>query len=441
MLADLLVLVVLIGINAFFAAAEIAFISLNDNKMKKQAEEGDKKSKQIIRLLKEPSKFFATIQIGITLAGFLASAFAAETFAQELVLIFQDFLPAIPVSVVRTVSMLLITIALSYFTLVFGELVPKRLALKYGEKIANMTVGFISFLSKLTRPFVALLTFSTNFFSGLLGCSDYDEEKVTEEEIRMMVDVGEENGSIQPEEKEMINNIFEFNDTVAAQIMIPRINIVSVGVEATIEEIIQVIDSAKLSRVPVYEETIDHIIGILNIKELIPYISSPKRVFCLRELLREPFFVPEAKKIHELFKEMQKQQHSMAIVLDEYGGTSGIISMEDILEEIVGNIFDEYDEVKQDFEEIDENHFRIQGAIRLDEVEKMLKVSLPSEEYDTLSGFIIGQLGRIPEENEKAAVVLKEVTFEVEKCEEKRIDWVRAYKHSQEKEDVKDLEG
>ena len=269
MIYQILVLVILILINAYFAASEIAFISLNDAKVEKMAKAGDKKYKQILKMLQNPSKFLATIQIGITLAGFLSSAFASETFADHLAPILNQTFPALSISVWKSISIVLITLILSYFTLVFGELVPKRLAMKHYEKISYHTIGVIRVLSFLTAPFVKLLTFSTTIVSKLFGVTEEDEEIVTEEEIRMMIDQGEEKGTIEEDEKELLNNIFEFNDKICSEIMIPRTDIFALEMNSKIEEVINEIDSFKYSRIPVYSETIDNIEGVLYVKDLL----------------------------------------------------------------------------------------------------------------------------------------------------------------------------
>lgn len=426
MFTQLFFLAVLILLNAFFAASEIALISLNDNKLKMMAEEGDKKARLLQKLLSNPSGFLATIQIGITLAGFLASAFASQTFADQLVALIQR--TGIPVSqgILKAFSVALITLILSYFTLVMGELVPKRIAMQKSEKISRLAARPLLFLARIARPFVIFLTHSTNFFVKILGGNpDADEEEVTEEEIRMMIDVGEEKGTIQEIEKEMINNIFDFDNKLVADIMTHRTDIAAVPMDANLEEIIELVHEEKFTRIPVYEETIDNIIGILHVKDLLKFIncgdSHYTEPFKLEELLRIPYFVPESKKIDELFQELQMNKNHMAVVIDEYGGTAGIVTIEDLVEEIVGNILDEYDEEEKDFEKLDDNTYLMSGSIGLEEVEELMNIKLPSEEYDTLGGFIIGQLGRIPNPEETPTVELDDVTFKVEEIEEKRI--------------------
>ena len=428
---SLLVLVLLILINAFFAATEIAFISLNDAKIDKQAKEGNKKAKRIKKMLSEPSKFLATIQIGITLAGFLSSAFASDAFADKLAPVINNLIPAISVETWRAISIVIITIILSYFTLVFGELVPKRIAMKNHEKLANYTIGIVRFISIVTAPFVKLLTLSTNIVSKIFGVTETDEEVVTEEEIRIMVDVGEEKGSIEEEEKELINNVFEFNDKTAGEIMTHRKDIFGIEINEDIDKMLDKLDEYKYSRIPVYKETIDEIEGILYIKDILKYLKDNKKVK-IKSLMREPYFVSQSKMINELFRELQKNKKQMAIVVDEYGGTAGIVTMEDILEELVGNIFDEYDDVEQEYEKIDDNTYMIRGSVSIHNLKKILDIDIEDGEYDTLSGYLTEKLGRIPEEEENPIVETKDVTYKIEEYEDKRIIWVKACKNNQE---------
>jgi len=426
---QVLVLVILIALNAFFAASEMAFISLNDAKIEKEAKSGNKKAKQIHKMMQEPSKFLSTIQIGITLAGFLSSAFASESFADDLAPILNNLVP-IGLNTWNTISIVLITIILSYFTLVFGELVPKRIAMKNSEKVAFGTVGIIKTIAILTSPFVKFLTFSTNFISKLFGVSAKDEEVVTEEEIRMMVDVGEEKGAIEEEEKELINNVFEFNDKVVSEIMVHRTEIFAVDIKSNISDILSEIDDFKFSRIPVYEESIDDIKGVLYTKDLIKFLKKQKDGK-VKNIMREAYFVSENKPINDLFKELQKNKKHIAIVLDEYGGTSGLITMEDILEELVGNIFDEYDDVELDYEKIDENTFIINGNVSIYDAKKILEIEIPEGEYDTLSGYLIELLGRIPEDDEKPVIETIKVTYKIEEYEDKRIIKVKACKNKE----------
>ena len=432
MISQILFLAILILLNAYFAATEIAFISLNDAKIEKQVREGNKKAKQIQKMLKNPSKFLATIQIGITLAGFLSSAFASDTFADVLAPALNNLMPFLSISIWRSISIVIITLILSFFTLVFGELVPKRLAMKYYEKISFGTVGAIRTISILTAPFVKLLTSATTVISKIFGVSEQDEEVVTEEEIKMMVDEGEEKGSIEEAEKELINNVFELNDIVASEIMIHRTEMYAIEINQNLYEILDEIDEYKYSRIPVYEETIDDIKGILFLKDILKFVSSGEKIE-IKNILREAYFVPETKPIDEIFKELQTNKMQMAIVVDEYGGTSGLLTMEDILEELVGNIFDEYDEVEVEYKKIDNNTYLVEGNMSLYELERILDIKIPEGDYETLSGYLIDKLGRLPEENENPTIEDEQLTYHIEKYEDKRIQWVKICKNGQEK--------
>ena len=429
MISQLIFLFILILLNAYFAATEIAFISLNDAKIEKQAKDGNKKAKQIQKMLKNPSKFLATIQIGITLAGFLSSAFASDAFAGMLAPVLNEWMPFISLATWQNISIVIITIILSFFTLVFGELVPKRLAMKYYEKISFATIGVIKGISVVTAPFVKLLTWSTNLVSKIFGVGEQDEEIVTEEEIKMMVNQGEEKGSIEENEKELINNVFEFNDIIASEIMTYRTDIYAIEINEDVYEILDEIDEYKYSRIPVYEETIDDIKGILFLKDILKLVSTRKE-FKIADIMRDAYFVPESKPIDEIFEELQANKMQMAIVVDEYGGTAGLLTMEDILEELVGNIFDEYDDVEVEYKRLDDNTYLIDGSVSLYEMKKILDIELPEGDYETLSGYLIEKLGRLPEENEHPVIEDEHLTYKIEEYEDRRIKWVKVCKNN-----------
>ena len=429
MISQLIFLFILILLNAYFAATEIAFISLNDAKIEKQAKDGNKKAKQIQKMLKNPSKFLATIQIGITLAGFLSSAFASDAFAGMLAPVLNEWMPFISIATWQNISIVIITIILSFFTLVFGELVPKRLAMKYYEKISFATIGVIKGISVVTAPFVKLLTWSTNLVSKIFGVGEQEEEIVTEEEIKMMVNQGEEKGSIEENEKELINNFFEFNDIIASEIMTYRTDIYAIEMNEDIYGILDEIDEYKYSRIPVYEETIDDIKGILFLKDILKLVSTRKE-FKIADIMREAYFVPESKPIDEIFEELQANKMQMAIVVDEYGGTAGLLTMEDILEELVGNIFDEYDDVEVEYKRLDDNTYLIDGSVSLYEMKKILDIELPEGDYETLSGYLIEKLGRLPEENEHPVIEDEHLTYKIEEYEDRRIKWVKVCKNN-----------
>lgn len=427
MISNIVILIILILLNAFFAASEIAFISLNDARIEVQAKDGNKRAKLINKMLKDPSQFLATIQIGITLAGFLSSAFAVDTFADKVVPLFYTAIPSISMGTWRNIVILLITIILSYFTLVFGELVPKRIAMKYAEKVAYTSVYIIKFISKLTLPFVKLLTLSTNVISKMFGVNSEESEDVTEEEIRMMINAGEENGTIESQEKEMINNIFEFNDKIVSEIMIPRNDIFAIDMNVTIAGMIETLtEDDKYSRIPVYEGTVDEIKGIVYVKDL---ITARKRGNTkVKHIMKDAYYVSETKPVDELFNELRKNKKQLAIVIDEYGGTAGIVTMEDILEEIVGEIYDEYDDVEYKYEKINDTTYVFEGNVAIYDLEKILDIKIPEGDYDTLAGYLIDQIGKIPEKSEKIAYETQEAIYKIDKVKNKRIVRVKIIK-------------
>jgi len=422
---QLLIQFILILVNAFFAATEIAVISLNDNKVRKQADEGDKKAAVMLKLAESPNDFLSTIQVCITLSGFLASAFAADHFATRLSQALQNagFTALSPESL-NTVCLILITLILSYFTLVLGELTPKRIAMQNPEKVARITSGVICAVQRIFRPIVWLLSKSTNAMLRLFRINpNAANDQVTEEEIRMMVDIGGENGTIQQDERTMIENIFEFNNTTAESVMIHRMDVVTIQLDDSYEDIIQTIQESGLSRFPVYDEDIDDIVGVLNTRDFLlnAQSNSPKT---LRELLRPAYLVPETVQADALFRDMQKRKMHMAIVVDEYGGMSGIVTMEDLLEEIVGNIYDEFDPAEEsEIVQLEENLWRCSGTVDLETLADTLHVDLPlDEEFDTLGGMIFSCFTAIPDDGAKPVVDVNGLHIEVEKLSEHRVE-------------------
>ena len=456
-MTPLVPLAALILLNGFFSASEIALISLNDKKIQDMAEDGHLKAIKLKRILNEPSRFLATIQVGITTAGFLASAFAALYYADPLMAALKTILSGITGSftmgvtdtALRNLSVILITLILSYFSLVLGELVPKRLASHNSERFAMAVIGPVTLLSKLTYPFVRFLTLSSNFFVRLFGIDPHQEnENVTEEEIRMMVDVGEEKGTIEIDEKEMINNIFEFNDKTVDDIMTHRMDIISLPLEATLDETVALINEEKYSRIPVYDDTIDNIVGILFSKDIIQYLAATYSTelsadgFNLQPLLRKPYFVPTSKHTDDLLRDFKVNKVHMAVIIDEYGGTAGIVTLEDLLEEIVGDISDEDDEddLLQDITPLEDGSFLVEGLASLEDLETFFNVDLPTEEFKTVTGFIIGELGNIPEEGEHPTFDYEGLTFLVLEVDEKRVTKVRVVPTPEADEDIPEEE-
>lgn len=423
----ILLLLALILVNAYFAMAEIAVISLNDAKMEKMAEEGNKKARLVLKLTKNPTRFLSTIQIGITLAGFLTSASAATSFAEILT----DAITTrfnVSEGVISPVAVVVITLIMSYFSLVLGELVPKRIGMQIPEKVAFMVAKPLLFISKVTGPFVRFLSFSTNTIVRIFGFDpNANEESVTEEEIRMMVDVGGEKGVIEDDQKEMINNIFEFDDIDAGDIMTHRTDVVAAEVsDVTVDDFIKLAIEEGRSRIPLYEEDIDNIVGIVYVKDLLKYIGKqmPAKKL-LRDIMREPYFIPETKACGELFKEMRARRLQMAVVVDEYGGTAGIVTIEDIVEAVMGSIQDEYDHEDEEISRIDDNTFTVDGTIDIEEIDELIGKELPEGGYETLAGFIMDELQCIPKDGEMNEVVFENVKFTVLSVEDRRIEKIK----------------
>ena len=364
--SQLLLLIFLTLVNAFFASAEMAAVSVNKNKIKILAEnEGNKKAELILKLLEEPTKFLSTIQVAITLSGFLASASAATSFSKPLGKLLTQLGITYPYN--ENISLVFVTIILSYFTLVFGELVPKRIALQKAEFISLFSVKIIFNISKITSPFIKLLSLSTNFVLNVLGMkAEKLEENISKEEIKSMIEAGQANGVFNETEKEMINSIFEFDDITVGEIMTARTDVYMVNIDIPVSEYIDNLLSKKYARVPVYQNTSDNIIGTLHMKDLI--LEARKNGFeniDVKSIIRKPYLIPESKKIDELFKEMQKNKKSMAIIIDEYGGFAGIVTMEDLVEEVMGEIEDEHDVSSPQIIKLDKVTYIINGLISL----------------------------------------------------------------------------
>ncbi|MBQ9957628.1 MAG: HlyC/CorC family transporter [Clostridia bacterium] len=422
----------LILVNAFFAMSEMAIVTLNDSKMEKMADEGHKKAKKVLRLTEDSSRFLSTIQVGVTLAGFLTSAVAATSFSSILTAWLTDIFNISDGSVkglIASLSLILITILISYFSLVLGELLPKRIAMHNPESISFRVVGILLFFKAIMRPIVALLSASTNGMLRLFGINPKDTpQAVTEEEIRMLVDVGEEKGVIEESQKEMINNIFEFDDIVAADVMTHRTDVVAIDINDSFTTVLKTVMEEGYSRIPVYDDDLDDIKGVLYVKDLLKFVGQdlPKRG--VSKLMRKAYFVPESKKCGELFAEMTEKRIQLAIVSDEYGGFAGIVTIEDLLESIVGNMQDEYDDEEEEFEKLNDTTYTIDGVTDIEEVEEELGIKLPQGEYDTVAGMIMSILGRIPEENETPTVEVAGCEFTVESINERRIERVKIVK-------------
>ena len=396
---QLILQLALILLNAFFAATEIAVISLNEKKVKARAEDGDKKAVKMLKMIEEPTRFLSTIQIGITLAGFLASAFAADNFAEKLSGFFVSTfdIPAGYSGAVNTVAVIVITLILSFFTLVLGELVPKRIAMKHKEQLAEAVCGIITFLAAALRPIIWLLTVSTNGVLRLFGIDPNEkEEPVSEEDIVLMLDAGADEGSLNQNDIEYIKNVFKLDGMTAEDVMTPRKSVVMIPEGAGTDEILRIIEEEGYSRIPVYSESADKIVGILYTRDFLLKHSRPG--FTPKDAMFQPTFVPETVHLDVLFKEMQQEHNHIVVVVDEYGVTAGIVTMEDILEEIVGEIWDEQDEAIEDFVALGDNTYRVLCSAYIEDFFEFFSLE-PDEDTEatTVNGWIIELIGSIPE--------------------------------------------
>jgi putative hemolysin len=422
----------LIAVNAFFASAEMALVSLNTNLLRRAAEDGDKKAKKLLKLSEEPTAFLSAIQIAITLAGFLGSAFAADNFADPLTnwVVGDLGFTALSAETINSIAVILITLTLSYFTLVLGELVPKRIAQHAPEKTARLVCPAVAVIKTVLKPIIWVLTVSTNLCLRVFGIrSDEKDDTVTEDEIRIMVDIGEESGTIDATASEMIDNIFEFDNSIARSVMTRAIDVATIPSDASDSEIFEILSESGYSRFPVCGESINDVIGILYAKDYYLDRLSNTENNPLASLLRPAHFVPETVKCDVLFRDMQESQCHISVVVDEFGAVSGIVTLEDLVEEIMGNIYDEYDEEEKEEEEtditlIEENVWRVAGSTELDKLSEVIGFELPEDiEFSTLGGMILNELSEIPEDGEtEIEVKTCGLHIKVEKVEDRRIE-------------------
>ena len=424
-LIQIVILIILTLVNAFFSCAEMAMVSVNKNRMRKLADSGKKSAKLVLKFLNEPTKFLSTIQVAITLAGFFSSAFAAAGLSEPLA----EWLKQNDIGYADQISLISVTLILSFFTLVFGELVPKRVALQKPELISMFCVKPVRIVAIIAAPFIRLLTFSTNLVTKPFGLHEGNtEEMLSREEIKSLVKEGQVHGVLNRKEREMINSIMEFDDKMAKEIMTPRVNVFAIDITAPKDEYMTELVDSKYTRIPVYEEDIDNVIGILFIKDFLKeVITHGFDDIDLRSILRKPFLVHESKIARNLFRELQQSKKQIAVLIDEYGGFSGIVTMEDLVEEIMGDIEDEYDPVSEKIQKIDENTYIIDGLIPIDELNNKLELDLNSENYDTISGYLIEEMGYIPQEEEDRTIEIDNLVFRLESMKHKRIDKVKLY--------------
>jgi putative hemolysin len=406
---QIIVLVILLGLSAFFSASETALMSLSKIRLRHMVDEKVKGANKVDKLVENPSKLLGTILVGNNIVNIAASAFAT----------------AIAISIFKDKGVVIATVAMTILVLIFGEITPKSLAAQNSEKVSLGVAGPISIMIIIFKPIVAVTTFVANGFIRLLGGKiNKNQPYITEDELKTIVDVSEEEGVLEIEEKEMIYNVFEFGDLQVKDVMVQRVDIVALEVKSTFEEVMEVIKREQFSRIPIYRETIDDIVGILNVKDLVMF-RHENGDFSLEKYMREPCYTFEFKKITDLFREMKKDRIHLAVVLDEYGGTVGIVTLEDLVEEIVGDISDEYDEDENEIDVVKEDEYIVSGSVRIDEINDLIGTSIESEEFDSVGGFIIGQLGRFPEAAE--AVEYNSIKFVIEDIDKNRIKKVRIY--------------
>lgn len=430
----MLIQVILIALNAVFASAELAVLSVNEAKLERMAAQGNRRAKRLYKLTREPAKFLSTIQIAITLSGFLGSAFAADGFSDPLVDWVLSLGVTLPRETLETIAVIIITLILSYFTLIFGELVPKRIAMKKSETLALAISGLIGGISVLFKPIVWLLSISTNTVLHLCGIDpNEDEEQVSEEDIRMLVDTGSEKGAIDEHERELIQNVFAFDDLTAKEIAVHRTEVTILYMEDSMEDWDQTIHDSRHTLYPVCEDSADHVIGILNAKDYFR-LEDNNRENVMHDAVKAPFFVPETIKADVLFREMKKARNTMAIVLDEYGGMVGIVTLNDLVEQLVGDLGETTPEEEMEeprIEQMDANTWVIIGNVELNDIEQALRVDIELEDVDTFTGFIFRELDMIPHDGEQDIELdVKGLHIHITKVEDHQIAYATVTKQA-----------
>ena len=434
--SQLLLQAILILVNAFFAATEIAVLSLNATQLEKKAEKGEKTAKRLLKLTQEPSGFLSTIQIGITLAGFLGSAFAADNFSGYLVdWIYNDIgFTALSLTTLDTLAVIVITLILSYFTLIFGELVPKRIAMQKPYEVSKLSCGVVLAVAKVVKPVVKFLSMSTNAILRILHLkTEAEEDTITEEEILMMIELGEKRDVLDEDESEWLQNIFDFDDTCIREIMTHSVDVVSIALDASDDEIINIIKKTGISRYPVYDHDDENIIGILHVRDYLLNLQTKEKSF--KDILTPAYFIPDSMTADDLFEDMQTKNIHFAIAIDEFGEMSGIITLEDLVEEIVGNIYDEHDAYEQpSIQTINDHQWKVSGNVNIEDLSKELDTEIPvDEDYDTIGGYIYSHLRSIPKDGTTKTIKADNLTFQITKIQNRRIKEVIITKHSENK--------
>ena len=432
-------ILLLVLLNAFFAAAEIALVSVRKTRIKQLIEEGSHRAETVQELLDNPTSFMATVQIGVTLVGFLASAVTAVNIAH----IPEGWLLklGVPDAYAGSIAVFGVTVIIGFITLVAGEIAPKSLAIQRAEKLALWTAGTINVLSMLAFPAVKIVGWFSDLLVRPFGAHvRFSSPVVTEEELKMLVEAGEEEGVIEEEEREMIHSIFDFTDTIARQVMVPRTDMHCAPVDSTLDEILDLITQTGHTRIPVYEENVDNIIGAVHAKDLLGVLRHRTDNFDVRSVLREVYFIPETKDLDDLLAEFKRSNIQMAIVRDEYGGTAGLVTIEDLLEEIVGEIQDEYDREEPMIQMVDETHATVNARMYVDDLNEQMELAIPeSDEYDTIGGFVFDLFGRQPEQNE--TVSYSNLDFIVEKIDGGRLERISIIKTDRPVEPEEEVNG
>ncbi len=428
-LTELLVIALLTLLEGFFVAAEIALVSVRRSRIEQLVDEGDRAAMRVRRLLEDPSRFLAVSQLGLTVIGFFASAYAAVSLTVQLAGLLEG--AGMDRGTADGVSLVIVTVLLALFTIVFAELVPKTIALAYADRVSRTFAAPIDILGKVLSPVISLLTTVTGWITRLFGADVTKEAQISAEELRLIVERGGEQGILEAEEEQMIHAVIELGERRVHEVMVPRIAIVALPSDAQYEQAIDTIVGEGHSRVPVYEETVDEVVGILYAKDLLPFLkdgADPRPP--LRSLLRAPVFVPESMSIDDLLHEFQRRKVHIGIVLDEYGGTAGLVTIEDLLEEIVGEIQDEYDVEDPMVEALSDDEIRIDGRASIDDLAEAFDVELELEdddEYDTVGGLVFHRLGKVPEPGDRISI--DGLTLTVESTDGRRVGKILAVRH------------
>lgn len=419
---QIIVLLILIAMSSFFSMSETALMSISKIRLRHMVEEEVPNAKLVEKLLEDPNKLLGAILIGNNIVNIGASSLAT----------------IVATNIFGSGGVGIATGIMTILVLIFGEITPKSIAQQKSEVVALKVAKIIRLVVFIFRPFISIFTGISSLFIKMLGGNpNATESFITEEELKTMVDVSEEEGVLENVEKEMIFNVFDFADQQVKDIMVQRVDIVSIDEEANYDEVMEVIKSEQFSRIPVYNQTIDNIIGVLNVKDL-AMVENPRENFDIKKYIREPYYTFEFKKVVELFKEMKKTRNHISVVLDEYGGTVGIVTIEDLIEEIVGDIEDEYDEDKPSVQVISDNEYVFDGSVRLHDISDIIGINMESEEFDSVGGLMISELGRMPEQNEE--VVIGNIRLVAEEVEKNRILKVRMFIEKKEEENTRETE-